>query len=66
MDTPVSGLDLEVTNCTYCGGTHKFHLDASGHYSGPLPCDTSKRVKLQVEPEEWRQMIETEKGKVAH
>jgi hypothetical protein len=62
----MQGLELEVTNCTYCGATHRLSLDASGHFSGPLPCDTSKRIELQVEPERWRQMVEAEVAKTKH
>lgn len=62
----MKGLELEITNCTYCGGTHKIPLDASGHYAGLLPCDHSKRIELQVQPDRWREMVAAERGKVAH
>ena len=46
-----------------CGEEHEFPLDASGHYNGPLPCDSTKRAKLQIDPGEWREMMAAEQAK---
>lgn len=52
-------MTLEVT-CPKCGGLHNVPLDASGHYSGPPPCDPTshKRWQLQVDPQAWRELVE--------
>jgi hypothetical protein len=52
--------------CSLCGQPHRLPLDASGHYSGSLPCDPETLVDLQVNPEEFRRISETEQAKVQH
>jgi len=57
-------MEIEI-RCS-CGGAHVVPLDASGHYAGPLPCDPTRRVELQIEPQLWRSMVEQEQANKRH
>ena len=58
------GYSIEV-KCS-CGETHRLPLDASGHFSGPLPCDPSKHAELQIDPGSWRTTQMHEQSKETH
>ena len=59
------GYSIEV-KCS-CGETHRLPLDASGHFSGPLPCDPSKHAELQIEIlGSWRTTQMHEQSKETH
>ena len=58
-------MELEIT-CDACGHQHRVPLDASGHYSGTLPCDPTKHIELQVGSGEWRDIVSTLQQEVVH
>lgn len=58
-------LEIEIV-CPRCPEKHMIPLDASGHYSGPLPCDNSQHIELQIKPEQWRSTVEHENEKTKH
>lgn len=60
----MTGLSIDI-KCG-CVGKHRVPLDASGHYSGPLPCDRTKHAELQIEPGQWREMCEQERERLRH
>lgn len=60
-----SGLEIEI-DCPRCPEKHVVPLDASGHYSGPLPCDQTIRIELQIKPDEWRATMDDEREKIQH
>ena len=60
----MSGYRLQV-DCG-CEETHLVLVDNSGHYHGPLPCNLDLVVDIQVDPQEWRALIESQTAGIIH
>jgi len=54
-----------LVGCPYCKGTHLVDLDASGHGEGHCE-ETGRTFALQVNPQDWRKMIEQQNEKKVH
>lgn len=61
----MKGITIRIT-CHDCGEKHDLPLDNSGHYFGDLPCNPKMKIKLQVDPDEWRTAMEEQLLKVKH
>lgn len=59
----MSRLSIEF-ECATCGQIHRVPVNWSGRYSGRLPC--GKLVEVQVEPEQWRRIAESQQKKQVH
>jgi len=60
-----SGLTLEIL-CP-CGSTHEIELDHSGHWRGTCSGLPDGRVmEVQLDPEEWRAIVETQQAEIRH
>lgn len=62
---PKTVREITIT-CPHCGQEHRLVLDASGHYAGPSPCDGTRHVDLQIDPEEWRALVESSQAAQVH
>lgn len=53
-------------SCDRCGQHHALTLDHSGHFAGPLPCAPKNELHIQVEPTQWRRLVEEAQSGIVH
>lgn len=52
--------------CRKCKRDHSLPLDASGHYAGKVPCEPGRLVRVQVDPQTWRDHVMAKQAKTVH
>lgn len=53
-------------DCPVCHATHRLPLDARGRFEGAAPCDPSQWFTLQLDPEQWRQLVADRQQRTRH
>lgn len=58
-------LMLDIT-CPHCGQIHKVPMDVTGHWVGQMPCDPTILGEVQINAEQFRELMEKHWTRIVH